>query len=139
MARLPEPLRLSVTWTWIRRARAAGGSAAACFRPFRSRLSLVQHWKPAVLLAGTGLGLSEYCKRPTRCEESEVEWWKNPAQCSDASTLWQRAWNADWDGRAPPTSSPSVKTTGQIRHLLFIRHGQYNLDDDEHGLPGLEC
>ena len=97
---------------------------------------------PAALLAGAVLGalLEENRKKPRSCS-CDSEWWRDPAQCSDASTLWQRAWNADWDGRAPPTSSPSanpVKTTGQIRHLLFVRHGQYNLDDDEHGWFGLE-
>ncbi|CAE7222806.1 Rabl2 [Symbiodinium pilosum] len=96
---------------------------------------------PAALLAGAVLGalLEENRKKPRSCS-CDSEWWRDPAQCSDASTLWQRAWNVDWDGRAPPTSLPSanpVKTTGQIRHLLFVRHGQYNLDDDEHGLTDL--
>jgi len=92
-------------------------------------------WLWAVLVAGWGF--SEPSKRSTSCED-RPDWWKDPTQCSDASALWKRPWNPDWDGRAPPLLQvPQVKTTGQIRHLLFIRHGQYNLDDDEHGLTEL--
>ena len=92
-------------------------------------------WKYALVLAGAGCGaLLQNCKRrPAGCEGDA--WWSDPAQSSDTSALWQRAWNPDWDGRAPPSlpTAAQVKTTGQIRHLLFIRHGQYNLDDDDHG------
>lgn len=140
MARLPQPLSALRPWVqaevrvsrWFQHGRAFSSSAS-----FKAE---DRHWNPGVILAGAGLALgyySEYGKkgRPG-CEEKD--WWKDPSKCSDASSLWQRGWNSDWDGRAPPTSlTTPVKTTGPIRHLLLIRHGQYNLDDEEHGLTDL--
>jgi len=64
------------------------------------------------------------------------DWWAIPTHCSDMSYMWQREWNNDWDGRAPPVGF-DVKTTGRVRHLLFIRHGQYELDSADHGLTEL--
>eukprot|EP00931_Biecheleriopsis_adriatica_P114728 TRINITY_DN90641_c0_g1_i1.p1 TRINITY_DN90641_c0_g1~~TRINITY_DN90641_c0_g1_i1.p1 ORF type:complete len:365 (+),score=82.62 TRINITY_DN90641_c0_g1_i1:27-1121(+) len=64
------------------------------------------------------------------------DWSTNPALCSDASALWQRAWNSDWDGRAPPPGV-EMKVKGKVRHLLFIRHGQYDLESDGHSLTQL--
>ena len=139
MARLPQPLSALRPWVqaevrvsrWFQHGRAFSSSAS-----FKAE---DRHWNPGVILAGAGLALgyySEYGKkgRPG-CEEKD--WWKDPSKCSDASSLWQRGWNSDWDGRAPPTSlTTPVKTTGPIRHLLLIRHGQYNLDDEEHGPTG---
>ena len=81
---------------------------------------------------GTAWGMLRNRGRPAECED----WWTDPENGSDASALWQRAWNPDWDGRAPP-SGVEVKTSGQIRHLLFIRHGQYNVDDDANELTDL--
>ena len=54
------------------------------------------------------------------------EWWQDPSNCSDACFMWKRQWNPDWDFRSPPTGEKSK--VGKIRHLLFIRHGQYDLD-----------
>ena len=133
MARLPQPLSaLRPMSRWFQHSGACS-SSVSCNR----------HWNPAVIVAGAGLGLGYYSEYGNKarpgCEEGgEAYWWKDPSKCSDASSLWRRGWDSDWDGRAKPTSSCTtpVKTTGPIRHLLLIRHGQYNLDDDEHGLTG---
>mmetsp|Transcript_17955 Transcript_17955/g.42156 ORF Transcript_17955/g.42156 Transcript_17955/m.42156 type:complete len:352 (+) Transcript_17955:54-1109(+) len=134
MARLPQPLSaLRPMSRWFQHSGACS-SSVSCNR----------HWNPAVIVAGAGLGLGYYSEYGNKarpgCEEGgEAYWWKDPSKCSDASSLWRRGWDSDWDGRAKPTSSCTtpVKTTGPIRHLLLIRHGQYNLDDDEHGLTDL--
>mmetsp|Transcript_15267 Transcript_15267/g.32975 ORF Transcript_15267/g.32975 Transcript_15267/m.32975 type:complete len:367 (-) Transcript_15267:111-1211(-) len=49
---------------------------------------------------------------------------------------WRRSWNPDWDGRHPPAEK-KMKTQGKIKHILLIRHGQYDLEDAEHGLTEL--
>eukprot|EP00933_Yihiella_yeosuensis_P050767 TRINITY_DN4855_c0_g1_i1.p1 TRINITY_DN4855_c0_g1~~TRINITY_DN4855_c0_g1_i1.p1 ORF type:complete len:393 (+),score=77.46 TRINITY_DN4855_c0_g1_i1:143-1321(+) len=84
---------------------------------------------------------------PASAKATEEDWFTNPSLCSDASSLWRRKWNPDWDGRAAPTIDSSTdKTTadkkaakapGKVRHLLFIRHGQYDLDSQEKGLTEL--
>eukprot|EP00993_Chasmostoma_nieuportense_P002222 NODE_3037_length_1042_cov_25.356284_g2895_i0.p1 GENE.NODE_3037_length_1042_cov_25.356284_g2895_i0~~NODE_3037_length_1042_cov_25.356284_g2895_i0.p1 ORF type:complete len:307 (-),score=87.74 NODE_3037_length_1042_cov_25.356284_g2895_i0:121-993(-) len=43
---------------------------------------------------------------------------------------WHRTWNTDWDGRAPTEG----KASGKTRHIMLIRHGQYNLDNDTNDL-----
>ncbi|CAJ1365348.1 unnamed protein product [Effrenium voratum] len=63
------------------------------------------------------------------------EWWQDPSNCSDACFMWKRQWNPDWDFRSPPTGEKSK--VGKIRHLLFIRHGQYDLEGEEHRLTEL--
>lgn len=73
------------------------------------------------------------------CDQHDAtmqEWWTDPAQCSDFCGQWRRTWNPDWDGRAPPNGE-KMKAVGAIRHLLFVRHGQYDLDSEEHGLTEL--
>lgn len=72
------------------------------------------------------------------CDQHDAtqEWWTDPAQCSDFCGQWRRSWNPDWDGRAPPNGE-KMKAVGAIRHLLFVRHGQYDLDSEEHGLTEL--
>lgn len=55
--------------------------------------------------------------------------------CSPAPR-WKRAWDDDWDGRHPPPGS-GVECGGKIRHLLLVRHGQYDLEDPAHGLTPL--
>eukprot|EP01060_Flectonema_neradi_P032244 TRINITY_DN5093_c0_g1_i1.p1 TRINITY_DN5093_c0_g1~~TRINITY_DN5093_c0_g1_i1.p1 ORF type:complete len:290 (+),score=40.16 TRINITY_DN5093_c0_g1_i1:597-1466(+) len=50
-------------------------------------------------------------------------------------------WVANWDGRAPPPdAADEVKQAvkkGTIRHLILIRHGQYDLDNSDHPLTKL--
>jgi len=78
-------------------------------------------------------------QRQATCEgadETKETWWTDPAKCSDACGLWQRTWNADWDGRGPPVGE-KMKASGAIRHLILVRHGQYDLDSDERGLTEL--
>ncbi|CAK8994286.1 unnamed protein product [Durusdinium trenchii] len=71
-----------------------------------------------------------------RCRCDDEKWWTDPAQCSDACALWQRTWNGDWDGRGPPPGE-KMKATGKIRHLILVRHGQYDLEGEERGLTDL--
>ena len=51
-------------------------------------------------------------------KETKETWWTDPAKCSDACGLWQRTWNADWDGRGPPVGE-KMKASGAIRHLYL--------------------
>eukprot|EP01051_Picozoa_sp_SAG22_P025209 SAG22_NODE_7360_length_747_cov_1.729938_1_plen_157_part_10 len=43
-------------------------------------------------------------------------------------------WEPNWDGRAPPASAPSGLRSrlrkAPTRHLILIRHGQYDLDSE---------
>ena len=52
---------------------------------------------------------------------------------------WRREWNNDWDGRAPDVRDglKPPKPQGRHRHILLIRHGQYDLDSEDHGLTAL--
>lgn len=53
---------------------------------------------------------------------------------------WKREWVVDWDGRHPSGAKGVVPTSGfqgKIRHILLIRHGQYDLKSEEHGLTSL--
>eukprot|EP00929_Paragymnodinium_shiwhaense_P002221 TRINITY_DN102434_c0_g1_i1.p1 TRINITY_DN102434_c0_g1~~TRINITY_DN102434_c0_g1_i1.p1 ORF type:complete len:408 (-),score=25.77 TRINITY_DN102434_c0_g1_i1:15-1175(-) len=90
--------------------------AASCL------LGNAQNWKPN-------------CEGPGPEDEQEgpdLEWqW-----ASDTCGLWRRKWHPDWDGRAPPTGEKDIKIKphGRIRHLIFVRHGQYDLEDASHGL-----
>jgi len=48
---------------------------------------------------------------------------------------WRRGWDKDWDGRHPKDAG--VEMRGKARHLLLIRHGQYDLDNKSHDLTEL--
>jgi len=80
---------------------------------------------------GTLYGLSKLA----RCEVIDnVEFDKE--HCNVPS--WSRRWNDDWDGRHwYPEDKPTEKQRNVIRHVFFIRHGQYSLDDKRHGLTEL--
>jgi len=77
------------------------------------------------------------CDAPSSAEKPSKAY--PPEMCSDMSALWRREWQHDWDGRAPPSNPDGVKVKvkGRVRHLIFVRHGQYNLEDEEHGLTDL--
>lgn len=99
----------------------------------------------AAVFGGTCCAAVLLRPRALRCDGPATppdDWFSNPALCSDMSKLWSRTWNPDWDGRAPPppdpgSEEPTIKTQGKVRHLLLIRHGQYQLDTDEQGLTEL--
>lgn len=75
----------------------------------------------------TGLLALALWPRRCRCEE-------DVGPGGEMAALWRRPWQADWDGRAPVEK---MKAVGRVRHLIFVRHGQYDLDGEEHGLTEL--
>eukprot|EP00667_Euglena_gracilis_P033691 EG_transcript_55847 len=55
-----------------------------------------------------------------------------------AAGPWQRGWDEDWDGRHPVRAGDTPpEYTGKVRHLLLIRHGQYQLKEKQHPLTEL--
>lgn len=58
-----------------------------------------------------------------------------------AQKEWSRAWDEDWDSRHPVKKGLSGEDESRkkdkrqvVRHIFLIRHGQYVLEDDVHGL-----
>lgn len=81
---------------------------------------------------------SVLCTRPwAHCDQQEP----SDEAIFSPGPAWRRAWNDDWDGRHPATtasaSEKATETKGRIRHVLLVRHGQYNLEDPENGLTEL--
>mmetsp|Transcript_159567 Transcript_159567/g.281703 ORF Transcript_159567/g.281703 Transcript_159567/m.281703 type:complete len:363 (+) Transcript_159567:94-1182(+) len=122
-------------------ARNAGNAAAAFARRGRETCMRSSSGRGAagILLAAGAAGgsMASFCENRDEGSSDQVTNW---ALYSDMSALWRREWDKDWDGRAPPAAKDGqekVKTQGRHRHLLFVRHGQYELDDKEHGLTDL--
>lgn len=97
-------------------------------------------WRTLFGAASAAVAVPALLHQRVECDQQDApsakEWWTDPAQCSDFCGQWSRTWNPDWDGRAPPNGE-KMKAVGAIRHLLFVRHGQYDLDTEEHGLTEL--
>jgi serine/threonine-protein phosphatase PGAM5 len=81
-------------------------------------------------------------------QKSPVAWCQSVAQSPapfatwdeyvmSAAGPWSRSWDQDWDGRHPKDPVKGQEFKGKVRHLLLIRHGQYDLDSDDHGLTEL--
>lgn len=94
----------------------------------------------AAAIAATAKGLQSSAS----CRDDVAEARKPPwVWNSDMCALWSREWQPDWDGRAAPVAADSKEVVrpktpqGRIRHLLFIRHGQYDLQSEEQGLTQL--
>jgi len=84
-------------------------------------------------MAGSFAVLSYGTSKLVRCEEKDMD-----REHCNVPLAWSRRWNDDWDGRHwYPDEKPAKDEKQVVRHVYFIRHGQYNLDDDAHGLTAL--
>lgn len=90
----------------------------------------VLSFAPAALFLGTRRGPA-HCER----EEKPASSKRVDAEIYSPAPAWRREWNHDWDGRHPAQGKSRYQ--GKVRHILLIRHGQYDLDDPEHGLTQL--
>lgn len=91
---------------------------------------------PAALLAAGRAARCDQGEKPERSNTKQQEKRTFEETLMSPCPPWKREWVVDWDGRHPEAGS-KVKCQGKVRHILLIRHGQYDLEDRDHGLTPL--
>jgi serine/threonine-protein phosphatase PGAM5 len=118
----------------------------------RRALAVAAFGAPVSTVMGTAKGHRQGLARLSSCEQAPRP--EKKATVGDpqdpffddaifsTAPRWRRGWNSDWDGRHPDVEENDITSKpptfeGRVRHVLLVRHGQYDLDDVEHPLTPL--